>query len=1027
MKDVVSFQPMLPFEADAPQAPRAARLIDELARVCRERPLEEKILIAPSLAVGHTMIERLARENNPWVNLRVETVRNLAHATVGAALAKKGMTLLSRAQALALIEQACAEALASDSYFGRIQECPGLHRALEATFDELRAAGITASVLPGRVFADPKKAVELAAILRHYETALASGKLVDRAQVLRQALDAVRSDPPVPGPVYLLSQNLELSAAERELVERIARERLIILSAEPQDRWRRIARSARLFRALGEENEIREVFRRLLEDRVAFDEAEVITTDSRSYPPLIYELARQYGIPCTFAGGIGVNFSRPGQAVLGLLAWIGGGFEEDELRRIVAAGAVDLGGVVPDGEALASVEAARALRAAAIGWGRERHLTCVDHLITELEKPVDTGQRAESLDDPEAAAARAALRRRSLAAARAIRRFLERTLGLIPDLSSGQVELPALARSARMFVAEFARVASEFDGKGREALVGLLRELESLPATPLPVAEAAGRLADAVQDLHVHSDRPQPGAMHVTDYRAGGYSGRRRVFVVGLDDRRHPGSGLQDPVLLDEERRDINDAIRLHALAIRGDRPTENTGALQACVARLEGDVTFSFSCWNLVQASEQFPAAFFLEVHREITGNREADYTDLLDALPSPAGFLPDPARALDETEWILSRLQRFPSGAAAGSVRAAFPWLADGRTARLGRASDRVTIYDGQIGPFGGEFDPRATQKPISCSRIQTLARCPYAYFLQHVLRVTPPEDLESDPRQWLDPLALGSLLHEVFYRFFSEISARGEKPSLARHAARLEDLAREQVALWRERIPPRSDAAFSLCREAIAIACRTLLREEEEHCRRVTPRYFEVPFGLPHALLDSEIASPDPVEISLGPPGAFRLRGRIDRIDESADGTFHVWDYKTGSPFGVREEKGLDAGRQAQFALYAMAAEQLLARAGRPARVSRSGYFFPGQKGQGQRLEPQLDGAETRRVVNVLFDLLATGSFPHTPTKEDCRYCDFQPVCGDVEAVAKASKAKLEKTGEPSLRAFRETRDE
>ena len=61
-------QPFLPFDepearpaAPAPRAAGPLKLVDSLARVCRERPLEEKILVAPSLAIGDTVVERLAR------------------------------------------------------------------------------------------------------------------------------------------------------------------------------------------------------------------------------------------------------------------------------------------------------------------------------------------------------------------------------------------------------------------------------------------------------------------------------------------------------------------------------------------------------------------------------------------------------------------------------------------------------------------------------------------------------------------------------------------------------------------------------------------------------------------------------------------------------------------------------------------------------------------------------------------------------------------------------------------------------
>ena len=1022
MSTRVSFQPLLPFETvDA--EPARARLIDELARVCREYPLEEKVLLAPSLPIGHQLTERLAREGHPWAHVRVETIRNLAHGLVGPSLAKEGLTLLSRAQALALVEQACADALGSDSYFGRIKERPGLHRALQATLDELRTAGISSASLPARAFPDARKAAELAAILDRYERSLAAGTFLDRPGVLRRALDRVRSHETRPGPWYLLSSGLELSSSEQELIEKISAGRLISIASEAPSDWRTVAHNARLFRAVGEENEVREVFRQVLAEGTPFDEAELLYTDARTYPALIYELSEQYGIPCTFGGGIAAVFSRPGQAAVGFLSWIAGNFEVSELRDIVAAGAVDIPGG-REREPLASVEAARALRGASIGWGRQRHLTCLDRLVTELERPEDA--REPKREDPDAAARRTARRERALLAARAVRQFLERVLRVIPPTESGRVGLPALAHAASRLVAEFGRVASGFDATSREGLLRVFTELEALPGMALPVAEAAQRLIDAVRELHVGSDRPRPGSLHISDYRSGGYSGRPNTFLVGLDDRRHPGSGLQDPVLLDDERRDINESVP-HALAIRGDRPSENTLALQACVARVAGRLTLSFSSWNLLQGSDQFPAPFILEAHREITSHPGADYTNLLEALPPTVGFLPDARDAIDETEWMLSRLQDFPGGAAADSIRAVLPSLADGRTARRARASERFTAYDGEIGPVGRELDPRATLEPISSSRIQRLARCPYDYFLHDVLGLAPPDELDSDPRQWLDPMALGSLLHEVFHRFFTEISSREERPSVARHAKELEEIAERAVAEWRERIPPRSAAAFALCREAIDVACRTLLREEEQHCRAAMPRYFEVPFGMARAPLESSIASADPVAISLGPSARFHLRGRIDRIDEAPDGTFHVWAYKTGSTGSVSEQSGLHGGRQAQYALYAAATEELLARSGRPARVSRSGYFFPGQKGQGQRIEPRLDMDETRRVVNVLFDLIAAGAFPHTPKEEDCTICDFRSVCGNVQEAAAAAAIKIENAENPALAAFGRIRDE
>ncbi len=273
----------------------------------------------------------------------------------------------------------------------------------------------------------------------------------------------------------------------------------------------------------------------------------------------------------------------------------------------------------------------------------------------------------------------------------------------------------------------------------------------------------------------------------------------------------------------------------------------------------------------------------------------------------------------------------------------------------------------------------------------------------------------------------MTAGSLLHEVFRLFFERITAAGEKPEAARHGLLIEDIAGEQIAAWREKIPPASELAFGQRREDILVACRTLLALEEEHCRRMTPRYFEIPFGLPRAEARATISSRDPVAIPLGNGTSFPLRGSIDRVDEAPDGAFHVWDYKTGGTWRHREKLGIRGGRQIQHALYAMALEVLLGRAGIAAPVARSGYFFPGRKGEGQRMPMALDVGQTRDVLVRLLDLLRQGLFPHAASKDDCRFCDYESVCGGAVESGRRAAAKLEKTTLPALAAFRDIHEE
>src|SRR5262249_33226593 len=216
--------------------------------------------------------------------------------------------------------------------------------------------------------------------------------------------------------------------------------------------------------------------------------------------------------------------------------------------------------------------------------------------------------------------------------------------------------------------------------------------------------------------------------------------------------------------------------------------------------------------------------------------------------------------------------------------------------------------------------------------------------------------------------------------------------------------------------------SEVAFKSQREELLDACRIFLRDEAQRAARITLRWFEVPFGLGATDSAAAIASAEPVEVQAG-TGRLRLSGKIDRIDESDDGTFHVWDYKTGSAYGVQQGMGLRGGRHAQPALYAMAVEALLARAGRPGRGAASGYFYPGVTGEGQRTGARVAAGEPRDALARLLDLAAAGLFPHAASKDDCRFCDFDAICGGAEHAAERSTEKLEAAVDGPLARFRE----
>ena len=925
---------------------------------------------------------------------------SLAHGIAGPSLAAEGKRLLSRAQLLAVVESACDEVLGPDSYFGALRRSVGLHRALHRTLDELRRARVTPAELGSAAFDDRRKGAELAALAKAYETILARVGAADAAEVLQRATAACAGGRRLAAPAHLLRPSgFELAPLEEAFLDAWAATSVALATdafdaAHPGP-------GLEFAHALSEENEVRSVFRRILDEGLHVDEVEIVFDDDATYRPLLHELASQYGVACTLADGVPVAYTRPGQGILDVLDFFARDFRSSALERLLADGRADLGPDARGAHRVGGVRAARLLRRARVVAGAARYASRLDALVTRERTPSVHEETSGQAD---------AAREERLLAAETLRSYVTRLFAALPPVSRGAVSLPALARSCGEIVRSLLARASDLDGAAAVALGDLFAQLAELPERRLPAEEAAGRLREAVEGLAVDSASPAPGHLHAARLGRAGWSGRAWTFVLGLDEARFPGPPRQDPVLLDREREVLNRSGAGGRLALPGQTQSATRVAeLHELLARLRGRAVLSFSNRDILQDSERFPSPVLLALFREREGTPAASWEDFAQALPNPATFVPDGA-PLDEVEWWLARFRETPGAPGLDTeVGRAYPWLGDGAHAEEARASTAFTPWDGRLSADPAELDPRKNRVPLSASRLEKLAKCPRAYFYEYVLDLTPPDEVRRED-EWLNPREFGNLLHETLYDFMAGLRADGLRLDPARDAARLKAVAGRRLAHWREIVPPPNLAAFRAQEDELLAACDIFLRAEASN--EATPKWFEIPFGLRRANRDEPLGSPEPVEIAT-PGGSFLLQGQIDRIDETGPGRYTVWDYKSGGDFAFKEEARashpLNGGRLLQHALYRRAAARLLERSGVSDPLVASGYFLTTRKGRMQRFEMEASDAAVDGTLDDLFSLVASGSFPHTADAGDCRFCAFRAICGNVGGVSARAAAK------------------
>ena len=1031
--------------------------ISQLAQLCEKNPTGSKWVIVPTHALGHTIGDRLVLEGTNWANLRFKTPFDLALELAGPSLAERGIDPAADDSGPALMMRLLRE-LPDDvpKYFRHLALHPQMGSALWATVRELRLTGVSSRDLSAEGFERADKHAELVALLAAFEAHLASQNLADSAAVYREALQhredsAIGREDPVlrmPDVIWapLVREFLDglrgvsvtphtpripKSRRPRRLGDVAATDQTMsppfsfLLSAsalsEPAS-----SEQLQLFRAGGREAEIEEVFRRILQgddDPMRFDQVEIACA-SPDYVPLIWQKAQRYEWPMTFAPGLPVTVTRPARALLAWCEWIDEGFPASGLRRLFQSGDVRL--EIPTGPQAG--RAARLLLRAEATWGRTTYVSRLNALA---------GAERKRAADPDVDDEEAERRLERATHAEHVRAWVVAVLQAIPESSDGEpIPLLDLVSAATNFVGRFATTSTEVDDKAAHAVEVALDELRTLGAVTRSTRDCLRLIRASLEGVTVAPDRARPGHVHVTMLPRAGFAGRPHTFIVGLQEGRVFSLPVEDPVLLDAERQAIHPA-----LATSLDRVEESVHTVVSRISVLEGSRgalgighaapswTLSYSCRDLRDYRETFPSWLMLQARRLRDPQREISYEQLADDLGEPVSVVPQRAdRALSDTGWWLTGLHH-AGDSGVESLLQAYPALSRGRHAEHERASPRFTAFDGFVPTAAARLDPRQSGRPVSASRLETLASCPFRYFLQYGLHLRPLDEDDRDPDAWLDPLTRGSELHALYadvMRRLRQLADTGETPDPRdqRQWLRLETTARLE-ALTSD-MPPPSEAIFERERDDLLRDIDLFLDYEARHgTEGREPVGFEVAFGVAHRQDASDEREPlsqvEPLVITIGDL-SFQLNGRIDRIDRVAPDQFEVIDYKTGSYFRPAYRGTFQGGRLLQHVLYGVAATRLLRASGASVTVTSGTYYFPSQKGGGQKRSiPQPSEAASAQVLTDLFDVPGAGAFLHTPDEEDCRFCDFSAACGGVRK--KGTGPDVEKA--PTARARARTK--
>ena len=1016
----------------------------------------ETIVIAPTHLAG----EELAHGMAGRAGLHRMTMVQLATDLARPSMAEMGISPLTSLGLEALAARVVYTARGENEldYFAPVSGLPGFAHAVSRTLGELRMAGTG----PDELVASGAPGADLAGLLRRYERELEERSLADLARVLKLATEAAAEnshrwtglpllwlDVPLECPVHrdlfavlaarasalfaavssgekAFEETLGVAAEDLDSdppISSLEHLRAYLFSVEPPP-----AQSGDggldLFSAPGEGLEAVEIARRILRlgrDGISFDRMAILLRAPERYQPLLEDALGRARIPAYFSRGT----ARPdpaGRAFLALLACAAEKCSASRFAEYLSLGQVPPAGFEPRLEwiaaqdemlaalnpgvesresTVADVDETRVPRApaawerllvdAAVIGGRDRWQRRLHGLEREFELRLTA---LEKDDDP----SRHRLTRQ-LDQLRQLERF---ALPLIDELHA----LPSAAHWSEWL--EHLSRLSKLALRRPEPVLAVLAEFVPMGEVgPATLEEVAEVLSERLRFLRSDPPHRRYGRVFVGSIEESRGREFDVVFLPGLAEGLFPQRALEDPLLLDDFRREIAESLPL-----RDDRAAQERLRLRMAVAAARKRLVASYPRMDVAEARPRVPSFYALELPRAIEGRlpelkefelRARETAPARLNWPAPRDTPSAVDDAIDDLEYDLVMLDRaLTTGRGARYLMEANPHLARSLRARWKRWARKWTEADGLItkepGALAALGAQRLNARAWSPSALQQFAVCPYKFALSGIYGLHPRE--EAAPIEQMDPLTRGALFHAVQFALLGELRTRALLPVNPERLKKVLDLADsvlgEVAEKYREDLVPAIPRVWATEIEDLRTDLRGWLQHIAVNDREWEPIHFEFAFGLPRTEGRDPASTAEEAYLA---EGAVHLRGSIDLVERhtTRPQVLRITDHKTGKlPESIPAYVG--GGRFLQPLLYGLAAEKLLG-----ATVESGRLFYATQQGGYNAVEIRL-AEKARQFLAKLLDnidhAIATGFLPPAPQKDACEICDYRSVCGPYE---------------------------
>ena len=889
---------------------------------CDDVP-EDTVLLLGSRAAGRRLVTTAADRCGLLVGVRAETPYSLAAALCAGALSRSGAKRLMNEDETAELMLACV--YASTGTFNRqtagtLPAVRELCRALQE-LDMEEVPELT----------ENPKLRDLQALRVKYAQAKEERKLLDRADLFRLAIREAEGKKPIR---CVTLPGVCCTALERKLLEKLAGDRLTVLDLEtpedlpmprnalgkpkPASQPGDLAARVRFTACRGVDAEVREVLRDILSSGRRVDDCAVVCL-SGSYSQRLYEAAGRMGLPVAISSGVSIRTSALHMALRTLAELPERRFDAELICKLL-----EQGGCLSDS---GPRRLARALRDKAVGWGdRERYLDFVDR-YRETLKADDRKSQTEKEE--------------AMAQSEVWRHWLE----LVFDLTvPGTLSLEE-QRTAFLDFLSGCRVSSPLEASALGAVRSVVSRVFLLPKGE----NLLNWVLRLTEDKSILAENARPGALFCLSVSQALYSGRERLYVLGMD-RDCFVSRRESAVLLDAERSLLNGK---HAgrLALSREAGEERLYRFRELLLHHTGELILSYPDYEPDRQLTLLPSPEWTRLREELGGT-----VRLVSLAPDRAVTPEDPLLREEET-----------------ALRPPAPGTGGAEAAQLQPEEDFAKVLEDFV---------------FSATSMEDALRCPFAFYLSHILRLRKVSPPEWRLDRWLPKNVMGTLCHEVLELYYRELRASPRADQAAEQALLEALFSREWEKQLRE-YPPGPEERMKEAKVKAMAMIQGAVDWTRAQGRQVLKT--EEHFG--------RLGQDAPLPMTTGAV-SFLFKGSIDRVDRLQDGSYGIIDYKTGDPERLKRQ----ADQHLQHYLY-REAEKLLSQGS--IQPKEAGYLLLDDKVELLSVEGDAPALIQELLTRLRSETEALKPHPYGDSWEDkdgihhsCEtYCIYRDICTAV----------------------------